>query len=232
MVATAIIGSAVVGAGASLAAGSMQADSTDRASVLQAAAQKYSADQQMKMYDTTRADLMPYQAAGQVASNKLMTSMDDLTKPIYMDETNLQNTPGYQFNLSQGLKATQNSAAARGLGTSGAALRGAATFATGLADSTYQNQFSNEVANRTNKYNMLMGSVNSGQNAAAQTGTAGTTIAGNIGQGAINTANAIGNNTVAGGTARAAGLTGAAASLTNGVNNYLMANGGIYGGTA
>ena len=61
--------------------------------------------------------------------------------PGSMNEAELVKTPGYQFALSQGLQAAQNSAAARGLGVSGAALKGAATFATGLADNTYQNQF-------------------------------------------------------------------------------------------
>ena len=63
--------------------------------------------------------------------------------PQPMTQAQLEATPGYQFNLSQGLKATQSAAAAKGLGVSGAALKGAATYATGLADSTYQNQFNN-----------------------------------------------------------------------------------------
>jgi hypothetical protein len=63
--------------------------------------------------------------------------------PQPMTQAQLEATPGYQFNLSQGLKATQSAAAAKGLGVSGAALKGAATYATGLADSTYQNQFAN-----------------------------------------------------------------------------------------
>lgn len=58
-----------------------------------------------------------------------------------LTEQGLQNTPGYQFELGQGLKATQAAAAARGLGVSGASLKGAATYATGLADANYQTQF-------------------------------------------------------------------------------------------
>lgn len=61
--------------------------------------------------------------------------------PPAMTQAELEQTPGYQFTRSQGLQAVQNSAAARGLGVSGAAMKGAATFATGLADSTYQQQF-------------------------------------------------------------------------------------------
>ena len=53
----------------------------------------------------------------------------------------MRQTPGYQFTLAQGLKATQSAAAARGLGVSGSALKGAGTYATGLADKTYLDQF-------------------------------------------------------------------------------------------
>ena len=61
--------------------------------------------------------------------------------PGGMSQAELEQTPGYQFTRDQGLQAVQNSAAARGLGVSGAALKGAATYATGLADQTYKDQF-------------------------------------------------------------------------------------------
>jgi hypothetical protein len=130
-----------------------------------------------------------------------------------MDQETLEKTPGYQFNLTQGLKSTQNSAAARGLGSSGAELKGAASYATGLADSTYQNQFNNANTNQTNAYNRLMGLATLGEGAAAQTGAYAT-----------QTGQSIGNNTIQGGNAQAAGLTGAANSLNNGVNNYMSFN--------
>lgn len=209
-VVTAIIGSAVVGAGASLAGASAQAGATRDAS-----------NQEMAMYNKTRADLLPYNKAGQGALNNLTTNIADYTAPISMDEATLQRTPGYQFNLRQGLKSVQNSAAARGLGNSGAALKGAAAYATGLADSTYQNQFNNTNTNRTNSYNRLMGISQLGENAAAQTGAFGT-----------QTAQSIGANTIQGGNAIAAGYLGAANSLNNGVNSYLQYNAltsGLYG---
>jgi hypothetical protein len=62
-----------------------------------------------------------------------------------ISEATLQATPGYQWNLQQGENAATNSAAARGLANSGAALKGASTYASGLADSTYQNQFNDAV---------------------------------------------------------------------------------------
>lgn len=209
MVATAIVGSAVVGAGASMASSKAQAKAADK-----------SAKAQMDMYYQTRADLAPYNTAGQAATKDLSNRLADLTSPIIMDQATLERTPGYQFNLSQGLKSTQNGAAARGLGNSGAALKGAATFATGLADSTYQNQFSNAVANQTNAYNRLMGVAQLGQNAAAQTGNAGTQAAAGAG-----------NAYIQGGNAIAAGYNGVANSITGGVNNYMTYNAlkGMYG---
>lgn len=202
MVATAIIGSAVVGAGASIAGSSAQAGATKSASRTEE-----------KQYQQTRADLLPYNVSGQNALNSLNGQLPRFTSPITMDQATLQRTPGYQFNLTQGLKSVQNSAAARGLGNSGAAMKGAASYATGLADSTYQNQFNNANINQTNAYNRLMGVAQLGENAGAQTGAYGT-----------QTAQSIGQNTIAGGTAQAAGLNGAANSLNNGVNNYLMMN--------
>ena len=202
MVATAIIGSAVVGAGASIMGADAQASVTRDASA-----------QQMQMYQQTRKDLQPYQQFGQVGANMLQSQLPSLTAPITMDEATLRNTPGYQFNLQQGLKSVQNGAAARGLGVSGAAMKGAASYATGLADSTYQNQFNNANTNQTNAYNRLMGIAQLGENAAAQTGAYGT-----------QTAQSIGNNTIQGGNATAAGYLGAANALTNGVNSYAQYN--------
>lgn len=209
MVATAVIGSAVVGAGASVAGSKAQQKGAEA-----------SADSQSQMYKQTRKDLLPYNTAGQNALTMLMTQLPSLTTPVKMDQATLEQTPGYQFNLSQGLKSTQSGAAARGLGSSGAALKGAASYATGLADSTYQNQFSNEVTNQTNAYNRLMGVVNTGQNAAAQTGSAGSQAA-----------NGMSNAYIQAGNAQAAGYTGAANALNSGVSNYMTYNAlkGMYG---
>lgn len=215
-VATAIIGSAVVG-------GAVQAYSANKASEAQQNAANTAANTQMSMYNTTRGDLAPYRQIGQTASDQLTSRLSELTSPIIMDQATLEKTPGYQFNLTQGLKATQNSAAARGLGSSGAALKGAATFATGLADSTYQNQFNNAQTNQANAYNRLKALVDTGQSAAAQTGAAGSTAATNAGQAQI-----------AGGNAQAAGYnaTGnAIANAANGIGGYAMAK-GLYGSGA
>ena len=153
--------------------------------------------------------------------------------PQPMTQAQLEQTPGYQFNLSQGLKAAQSAAAAKGLGVSGAALKGAATYATGLADSTYQNQFNNaqqiyqdlfqnaqqgyngfmnlgqaDLNLRNQRYNNLLQTASLGQNAAAQVGNQG-----------VQSANNTGNYLTQAGNAQAAGAVGGANALTSGLGN-------------
>jgi hypothetical protein len=206
-----------------------------------ASGSKAAADTQRQMYLTTRADLAPFVSAGtsvlpQLTS--LATSGPTGGGPNYIDtaaanvpptmtQAELEKTPGYQFNLSQGLKAVQAAAAARGLGVSGASIKGAATYATGLADSTYQNQFANaqqrfadylnlntaQQGQVQNQYARLHDTATLGANAAAQTGQTGATLAGNAGQ-----------YLQGAGLANAAGITGVGNALTGAANNYLAYN--------
>lgn len=153
----------------------------------------------------------------------------------------LEQTPGYQFALNQGLKSVQSGAAARGLGVSGASMKGAANYAQGLASQTYQQQFQNALSlsnqantlgssmmqqsagalnlntgqqnQLTNQFQRLQSLANLGESAAAGTGQIGATLAGQQG-----------NFINAAGQAAAAGTTGAANALTSGVQNYLGYN--------
>lgn len=164
--AAAIIGSSLIGGAASIFG-------ADKAAKAQKRAAADAANLAMNQSIMSRADLQPYRFVGGDASRALRQNMSYFQQPITMDQAALEKTPGYQFTLAQGLKGVANSAAARGLGTSGAALKGAANYATGLADSTYLDQFNVENTNRNNAYNRLMGMANLGENAAAGTGALG-----------------------------------------------------------
>ncbi|MFC6747090.1 hypothetical protein [Methylobacterium persicinum] len=170
----------------------------------------------MAMYNQTRSDLQPYRDLGSYAGGQLQNRLTDLTSPITMDEATLQNTPGYQFNLSQGLKAAQNSAAARGLGLSGAAIKGATSYATGLADSTYQNQFNNAVTNQTNAFNRLLQTTSLGANAAGQQASANTTTGTNIAATQIGSGNAQA-------AAATSGANAVGTALNSAAQNYALA---------
>jgi hypothetical protein len=224
----AILGGVISGAGAK-SAGSQAASAANKAAELQ-----------QQRFLQTRSDLAPFNAAGQSVLPSLTSlaqsgpngpggvnylAMAQQNLPGQMTQAQLEQTPGYQFNLSQGLKATQGAAAARGLGMSGASLKGAATYATGLADSTYQNQFANsqtrfsdisglnslQQTNLQNQFSRLQNTASIGENAGAQTGTIGATLA-----------NQQGNALIAAGNAGAAGTLGAANAATGGINNFLQ----------
>lgn len=212
-VATAVIGGGLASAGASVIGSSNAANAQESA-----ASQNNALLQQQ--YSQNQQNLAPYRDLGNSAGQQLQAN-DFYTAPITMDEATLQQTPGYQFNQTQGLKATQNAAAARGLAGSGAALKGAATYATGLADSTYQNQFNNANINQTNAYNRLAGILNTGENAAAQTG-------------ALNnqTTTAQVNNNTGAANAQAASSNAIGSAVGNAANNIggYYAYNGLYGG--
>ncbi len=200
---TAILGGAAIAgvagiAGSALASGA-QRDAANTAS-----------QTQRDIYGQNRELLNPFVQGGQKAYGTLNDLIGVGGNSGTMQKT-LEGLPGYQFTLGQGLKSTQNSAAARGLGTSGAALKGAAGYATGLANSQYGTYV-----------NQLQGSANTGMQA-------GSAIAG-VGQ---STGAGIANSQIAAGNASAAGYNGIANSIGNAAGAlplYAMLKNGAFGG--
>jgi hypothetical protein len=229
-----LIGSIVSGVG-SLAGGLIGAGASKSAANTQSDAAKYSADLQNQQWQKTQENLQPFTDFGKNNIDSLQSLLNNpsLTQGFYADKfsaptaAQAQQTPGYQFTLNQGLKAAQNSAAARGLGTSGAALKGASTYATGLADSTYNDvfnralqsyntnfnsslsQYNTNQATLGNQINRLSGAVTMGQNSAAQTGSLGQQAATNQGNMLTSGANATASGAVGGANALTSALNGA-----------------------
>lgn len=219
-VAAAIAGGAVVGGVASSAIGGSAAKD---AAQTQADAANNSASMQEAQLQQTRNDLQPYRDLGSsyipqlqnALANPLLTQ--SFTAPTAAEAA---ATPGYQFTLANGLKAAQNSASARGLGSSGAALKGAESYATGLADSTYNDTYNRALSTygtnystASNNVNRLLGVVGTGQNAAAMTGSLGAQAT-----------NGIASTLTSGAAASAAGTVGSANALTGGISSAV--NGG------
>lgn len=213
-VATAVIGAGVLGAGATIFGATKAADAQTNAATLASQTSK-------DMYNTTRSDLDPYRAIGKIAGDQLTTRLSDLTSPISVNPQDFLNSDMYKFLQTQGEKAVTNSSAARGLGTSGAALKGSSVFESGLNAGQWQQNFNNQVTNQTNAYNRLKGLVDTGENAAAQTGVLGNASAAQQNAATIGAGNA---------QAAAANATGGALSnLSNNIGGYAMAK-GLYGG--
>lgn len=127
-------------------------------------------------------------------------------------ENNLD--PGYQFALQTGGQAIRN-ADTPGVGAlSGAALKDLMNFNVGTANQGYQNAFNRFTTQQNNIFSRLSGIAGLGQNAASNTGTAGTSL----GTGAAQAQ-------AAGGAAQAGGIVGATNALTQGGSlAYLYGN--------
>lgn len=237
-----------IGAAASLAGSAISSSASKSAANTQADAAKSAAALQNEQWQQTQANLKPYMQLGSSSISPLLKAMGyNVTQnsdgTYSYNGTNSSNplqqtfsaptaaqaaaTPGYQFTLNQGLKSVQNSAAARGLGTSGAALKGASTYASGLADSTYNDvynralsTFNTNYSSAANNANRLSGLVSSGQNAAATNGSLGAATASSIGNTLTSGANATASGTV--GSANA--LSGALGSIGNNATMYGLLN--------
>lgn len=198
------VGSAVVGSNAAKEAAKVQSKAAGKA-----------ADATMQRFEQVRADLKPYMTVGEDAIDPLrgLLGLDGGDAAGMLAA--LEQTPGYQFTLEQGLRGVQNSYAAKGLGSSGAALKGAAEYSTGLAQQTYQQQLAN--------YFNLAGM---GQNAAAQTGQFGTAATQSANNALLGGATATASGIVGSANAIGAGIAGATGAIGNSVNMLGLYNSG------
>jgi hypothetical protein len=129
----------------------------------------------------------------------------------------LQNEPGYQFGMNQGLQALDRKNAASGGYFSGQALKAAQGFAQDYAGTKYDQAFNRDTTSKNNSYNRLTGLITPGQVATSQVNSAGG-----------NYANAVGGNLTSNADAQgAAGIAGAKGwgnALTNAANAYTQNN--------
>ena len=191
-----IAGSAVLGA-----------YSANRASKTQAQAAQQGIDAQERMFNTQNELQAPFRKAGEEALNKLIPLASNYT-PFGMDK--FTQDPGYAFRLSEGVKALDRTAAARGGLLSGATLKGAQRYGQDLGSQEYVNAFNRYQTERNAQLNPLQSLVGLGQtstntltNAAGQMGQNYATGYGNIGQ------------------ARASGYVGSANALTSALGTGL-----------
>jgi hypothetical protein len=200
MTGAAIIGSSLLSSNAAGNAADTQAAAADRAAQLQ-----------NEQYKQTREDQMPWMQAGGRALTKLEGAVD--YTPFGMDQ--FKADPGYAFRLSEGQKALDASAAARGGLISGNALRAATAYGQNMGSQEYTNAFNRYQQERAAKLQPLQSLAGVGQTTATNLGSAGAANAG-----------AVGNYLTGGAAASAAGTVGSANAFNQGVSTYLNYNQG------
>jgi hypothetical protein len=194
-VAGATIGSAVIGAASSRSAAKAQAGAANRA-----------ADLQQEQFERQVELQAPFREAGVRALPELEAA--SRYTPFGMSQ--FQADPGYAFRLSEGQKALDRSAAARGGLISGGALKAAQRFGQEMGSQEYTNAFNRYQTERNARLNPLQSLAGMSQTATNQLGAAGQNYATNAG-------NAFG----AAGQAQASGYMGTANAISGGVGQYL-----------
>ena len=179
---------------------SKQAAATTEAAGISAQATREALDLQRRMYEEGVARQQPWLQAGQQALNKLIPEATTYT-PFGMQQ--FQADPGYGFRMSEGMKALERSAAARGGLLSGATMKGAQRFGQDLASQEYQNAFARYQAERAARLNPLQSLAGVGQTTAAGLGAAGTGFANAANQLAMTNAANMGNLALGMGNIRA-----------------------------
>lgn len=222
VVAAAVVGSAVVGGVMANKASKTQAAATGDASAAQLQAQRETNEMQWDMYEQNRKDQEPWRKAGEVALGQLGTGLKaggEFNRNFTLKD--FQADPGYAFRQSEGQKAIDNSAAARGSSLSGATLKALTRYGQDTASAEYQNSYSRWNNDTSNRFNRIAGVAGVGQQAVNQIGAYGQQTASNVAQGNMNTANNVASNTIQAGNARASGYVGTANAINGGINNYL-----------
>lgn len=197
--AAAIAGAAVVGAGASIYGSSKAAKAAKKG-------QDQAVAEQRRQYDQDRADWAPWRAAGESALARLTNEMKAGATTAYT------KSPSYDFRLSEGIKAAERSAAARGRLGSGATMKAVQRYGEGLASADYGDW-----------WNRNAGLAGVGQQATAATSQSGQNAASNIS-----------NAYQVGADARGSSYLTGARSVNNAMSNvlaaYLYQRGGGFGG--
>lgn len=197
-VATAIVGSTLVNAYSANKASQTQSEASDKAIQLQE-----------RQYAENVARQKPFYEAGVNALPELIAA----SRYKNFDMSQFQQDPGYGFRLSEGQKALERSAAARGGLISGGALRAATRYGQDMGSQEYTNAFNRYQAERQARLNPLQSLTGMGQTTANTIGGAGQNMASNVGEAYMGGANA-----------RASGYMGVSNALTSGLNTYLNYN--------
>jgi len=199
------LGLAAGGAVGSLMSSRRQAGAAQDAANIYAASGDRAADVQRQMFERQVELQEPWRKAGEQALNKLVPLSTEYT-PFGMQQ--FQQDPGYAFRLSEGQKALERSAAARGGLMSGNALRAAQQYGQEMGSQEYQNAFNRYQAERTSRLQPLQSLAGVGQTSAQSLGSAAQQYGANIGNITMGAGEARGNALLAGAQARGSAYQG------------------------
>lgn len=204
-------------AGATVVGSLIGAKASKSAASTQAAAAEQASDLQREIFQQTRADQEPWRQAGVNALGVMQSTAGNVPAAFKFGDYEFKADPSYGFRLSEGQKALDRQAAARGGLISGGALKAAQRYGQEMGSLEFGNAYNRaltsygtDVARENQLYNR--------QAALAGIGQTSTNLVGQAGQ---NYATNVGNLMTGGAAAQAAGQVGVANALTGGMGTYL-----------
>lgn len=152
----------------------------------QEAAAKSANATQLYMFNQQRDDQQPWRQAGERALGDLGNA--DFKRDFTMDD--FQADPGYQFRMSEGMKALERSAAAKGGLNSGGTLKALTRYGQDVASNEYTNAYNRFNADRDRRFGRLSQLAGIGQTANSQIGQAAQNYGNNVSQTQLGLGNA------------------------------------------
>lgn len=216
--ANALVASSALGAAGSVGAAVIQGNAAKDAAAKVAQANADAIKVQQDNLTQTRTDADPWLQAGSQAVKDLSST---ITNHHDFGSADFQQDPGYAFRLSEGMKALNASAAAKGMLFSGNTMDAATKYGQDMASQEYQNSYNRYQTNYGTKLNALQQLSGTGQTAVGQVSQAGQNYATNAGQYGVGAANALAQGTTGAAGDYASGALGVSNAVNNGVGNYI-----------
>lgn len=187
-----------------------QAEAVKQAASTEADAARYAADIQRQMFERQVALQEPWRQAGVNALAQLAPLASQYT-PFGMQQ--FQQDPGYAFRMSEGMKALERSAAARGGLLSGAQMKGVQRYGQDLASQEYQNAFNRYQAEREARLKPLQSLAGVGQTSTQTLGEQAGQYGARLGNLGLSSAENQANSLLAGSKIRASQYGGLGGGL-------------------
>ena len=179
----------IVPAAVSLFSANKQAKAAESAAASTAAATDQATQLQREMYQQTREDQAPYREAGYNALAQMQRTAGNVPGAFKFGAGDYQADPGYAFRLSEGQKALDRQAAARGGLISGGALKAAQRYGQEMGSQEFGNAFNRALTS----YNTGVASENQLYNRQAALSGIGQTATNLVGQANQNYGTSVGN---------------------------------------
>tara|TARA_R110000787_G_scaffold198918_2_gene309981 strand:+ start:1150 stop:1842 length:693 start_codon:yes stop_codon:yes gene_type:complete len=219
-----VAGAIVVGAGVAANSSSKASDAQAESAREGMSAEERMADRnlefQLEMADQQRSDFEPWRNTGEKALNYIWEGVQ--SGAFTPGNINLQDDPGYQVRMQEGIDAVDASASARGRLLSGAQNKALTQFGQDQGSKEYAAAYAREANEKSRKFNMLSGISAGGQASAA--GQAQAT--GNLAQTEGNILSNLGRSQNQGhqniGKIRAGAYQGVAKSVNKAAQNWVM----------